>query len=230
MSKCPSPLPGFLSPHQVGSEGGGPPRPGVVTLLGKRLDMIRKQYSRPPHCLLSSQGNLKKINKSMIASASKDGETRQDFACIQPPTPVHRRNGDRRNPQGSPFAKLWNKERASIHMPLLLPGLPRATRRPRPPRSARLRSLATCPGAAARPPPPPPSRLGTRRGRAPGRGLRSPRAALLHTCSRAPRPTLRPERAAGLHPGARGSGLHPGALSSGGRRQVGRCAEPPARP
>ncbi|XP_030184370.1 uncharacterized protein DOCK8-AS1-like [Lynx canadensis] len=85
-------------------------------------------------------------------------------------------------------------------MPLLLPGLPRATRRPRPPRSARLRSLATCPGAAAaRPPPPPllPSRPGTRRGRAPGRGLRSPRAALLHTCSRAPRPTLRPERAGG---------------------------------
>lgn len=83
-------------------------------------------------------------------------------------------------------------------MPLLLPGLPRAPRRPRPPRSARLRSLATRPGAAARPPPPLlPSRPGTRRGRAPGRGLRSPRAALLHTCSRAPRPTLRPERAGG---------------------------------
>lgn len=82
-------------------------------------------------------------------------------------------------------------------MPLLLPGLPRAPRRPRPPRSARLRSLATCPRAAARPPPPLPSRPGTRRGRAPGRGLRSPRAALLHTCSRAPRPTLRPERAGG---------------------------------
>ena len=42
-----------------------------------------------------------------------------------------------------------------------------------------------------------PSRPGTRSGRAPGRGLRSPRAALLHTCSRAPRPTLRPERAGG---------------------------------
>lgn len=72
-------------------------------------------------------------------------------------------------------------------MSRLLPGTPR---------SARLRSLATCPGAAARPPPPLlPSRPGTRRGRAPGQGLRSPRAALLHTCSRAPRPTLRPERA-----------------------------------
>ena len=83
-------------------------------------------------------------------------------------------------------------------MPLLHPGLPRAPRRPRPPRSARLRSLATRPGAAARPPPPLlPSCPGTRRSRAPGRGLRSPRAALLHTCSRAPRPTLRPERAGG---------------------------------
>lgn len=71
--------------------------------------------------------------------------------------------------------------------------------RPRPPRSARLRSLATCPAAADSPPPPPllPSRPGTRRGRAPGRGLHSPRASLLHTCSRVPRPTLRPERAGG---------------------------------
>lgn len=102
-----------------------------------------------------------------------------------PPGPFPDRNQHR--PQGSPFAKLWNKERASIHMPLLLPGLPRASEPASEPRAG------LAPRAALRSAAPGPAPLAARHlpGGRPAAQPRSPLAAPPHTCSRAPRPAPR---------------------------------------
>ncbi|KAF7467265.1 Hypothetical predicted protein [Marmota monax] len=121
-------------------------------------------------------------------------------ATPPPPPWSITRNEIHHKPKGSPFAKLWNKERASIHMPLLLPGLPRASE-PRAglaPRAPPARSARRSPPARGPPPARRPPRTRRRRrrrccrpaARARGAaGLRgegcAPRAALPRTCSRA---------------------------------------------
>lgn len=120
--------------------------------------------------------------------------------------------------------KLWNKERASIHMLLLLPASREVRRAGLAPRAPPVCRSPARPGAAARPPPPPllPSRPGTRRGRAWRGAALAARRAALHTCL----PGAAPQRCGQSGP----AGLQPRcAVSSGGRRQVGRWTEPHTR-